>query len=435
MPSWARTDEIFSTRPPLPAAIIGFTAACVATSVLRRLSSMIQSQASRGYSSALKMTLPAPPPTAFTMMSSRPNRSSVTATASAISASLVASPGAAIASQPDAAILSATPCARSAVRSPIATRAPAAPSACPIAEPIAPAPPDTNATRPSRLKAVPGFMVSSLTAAGFGQDYVPNGRHELMVGSDEAAQRPDGGAIGVELIGRHAVGLVRAPEIGNPAQLAEHRGLDRHIDARDRDDAAGVEAELPRVRDRHAQVPADKLGPVQVVTVRRGEQPAAVAALGEDGVSAFGDGQPGPVERSRIDRETITIDHYLQPVVEPAHHDPRDRGQSGGVTAGPSQPVEPALHRLSGRDRLAQRERDRRGGVDAAARCLLDGCQAAGRHRELDVDVRGEPGEPHALLDHARRVAVVRRVRLDRLPALPGVLALKHGQQRRRAAG
>ena len=73
MPRLARTDEMLRTRPPPPWAIICRTAAWVGTTVLRTLRSMIQSQSERGYDSALWSALPAPPPTALTMMSIRPN--------------------------------------------------------------------------------------------------------------------------------------------------------------------------------------------------------------------------------------------------------------------------------------------------------------------------------------------------------------------------
>jgi hypothetical protein len=91
MPRFARTDEMLRMRPPPPCSIIARAAACVGRIVLRTFSSMIQSQASRGYCSAGWSALPAPPPTALTRMSSRPKCSIVSRTIRSQSASTVAS--------------------------------------------------------------------------------------------------------------------------------------------------------------------------------------------------------------------------------------------------------------------------------------------------------------------------------------------------------
>ena len=140
---------MLTTAPPCPSRIISRTAACVASSVLRTLSSMIQSHASRGYSWASNKTLPAPPPTAFTMMSSRPKCSAVAATIRSQSASWVTSAPSARTSAPVARISAAAASARSSVTSATATLAPAAARAPAIADPIAPPPPETRATFPS----------------------------------------------------------------------------------------------------------------------------------------------------------------------------------------------------------------------------------------------------------------------------------------------
>ena len=140
---------MLTTAPPWPSRIISRTAACVATSVLRTLSSMIQSHASRGYSWASNRTLPAPPPTAFTMMSSRPKRSTVAATIRSHSDSWVTSAPRARMSAPSARSRSAAASARSSVTSTTVTLAPAAARAPAIADPMAPPPPGTRATFPS----------------------------------------------------------------------------------------------------------------------------------------------------------------------------------------------------------------------------------------------------------------------------------------------
>ena len=77
MPNCPRTEEMLMTRPPSPCSTIWRTAAWVGRSVLRTLSSMIQSQSSPGYSWASCNTSPAPPPMALTMMSTLPNSATV----------------------------------------------------------------------------------------------------------------------------------------------------------------------------------------------------------------------------------------------------------------------------------------------------------------------------------------------------------------------
>ncbi len=73
MPSWPRTEEMCSTRPPFPPSIIARTAAWVGSSAERRLRSSIRSHSASGYSSAGYSAPPAPPPTALMITSTRPN--------------------------------------------------------------------------------------------------------------------------------------------------------------------------------------------------------------------------------------------------------------------------------------------------------------------------------------------------------------------------
>ena len=58
----------------------------------------------------------------------------------------------------------------------------------------------------------------------------------------------------------------------------------------------------------------------------------------------------------------------------------------------------------------------------------------AARGRELDLHVRGEAREPQPLLEHALGVRVVRRVGLDRQPALAPALADEHRLEHGRTA-
>ena len=107
-----------------------------------------------------------------------------------------------------------------------------------------------------------------------------------------------------------------------------------------------------------------------------------------------------------------------------------------GVTVAGSPPaaakrVQPALDRLGDRDRLRDREADRGIDADPGRGRRLDRDDPGPRRRELDLDVRGEPREPEPLLEHPLGVRVVRRVGLERQPALAAALAhedrLEHG--------
>ncbi len=96
--------------------------------------------------------MPAPPPTAFTTMSIRPNRSDAAATIRSASASTVASAMTAMPSEPAARTRSTVASSDPWLRPATATFAPAPAKASAIADPMAPPPPEMRATRPSRLK-------------------------------------------------------------------------------------------------------------------------------------------------------------------------------------------------------------------------------------------------------------------------------------------
>ena len=104
------------------------------------------------------------------------------------------------------------------------------------------------------------------------------------------------------------------------------------------------------------------------------------------------------------------------------------------VAARVLEPPQPALDRLPHRERLADREPDRRVDRDAARGRLLDRHDARGGGRELDLDVRREPVEPLALGEHRVGVPVQRRVRLEAEPALAAGVLVEHGAERRGGA-
>src|SRR5664279_2387361 len=87
---------------------------------------------------------------------------------------------------------------------------------------------------------------------------------------------------------------------------SDQGGVDGHVHPRDGHDPALVEADLPGVRERVADLAADQLGPVEPVPVRGRQEPRAVTALAEDRVGPLECGDPGPVGRIRVDREVVT---------------------------------------------------------------------------------------------------------------------------------
>src|ERR1035437_1711006 len=162
---------------------------------------------------------------------------------------------------------------------------------------------------------------------------------------------------------------------------------------------------------------------MEAVAVRRNDEARPVAALAEDAVRAFEGRDARPVQCVRMDGDVVTLHQVPQPIVEASDHDRADRRYRRDIAASVSQRVEASLHGFRHGDGLRDGEAD--SGIDVDARCSrelnrLDPC--AGR-RELDLDVRGQPGEPDALLEHSLGVRVVLRVRLHGQPALVPTLA------------
>src|SRR5450759_106674 len=150
------------------------------------------------------------------------------------------------------------------------------------------------------LLRLPGLrsMGSGDPDVGIGQDQVPDRAHEVVVGLDEGAQGSRAGPVGLELVRGHPVRLVGAAEVGNPVvEVGDEGGIDRLVHPRPGRDPARVEADLPGVRERQADLSADQLGPVEAVAVGRREKAGPVAALTEDPVGTLERGDAGPVRR------------------------------------------------------------------------------------------------------------------------------------------
>ena len=138
-------------------------------------------------------------------------------------------------------------------------------------------------------------------------------------------------------------------------------------------DAAPLEPRLPCRRERHRDVAADELRPVERVAVGGREQAGAVAALPEEGVGALEDGDACPVwappgrPRGRRARQG------LHPVVEPPdheHHDRRHRRRRR--RRGFAAARRPRSAASAAAIAWATVNDDRRDRVDAAGRRLLD---------------------------------------------------------------
>ena len=151
-----------------------------------------------------------------------------------------------------------------------------------------------------------------------------------------------------------------------------------------------------------------------------------IAALAVDADGALERGDPRPVERVGMDGDAVALGEDPHPVVEPPDHDRADRRDGRGVAAGRGELVQPALDRLGDRDRLRDREADRGIDADPGRRRRLDRGDPGPRRGELDLDVRRQAREAEPLLEHPLGVRVVRRVRLDRQPALAPALAHEH---------
>lgn len=96
--------------------------------------------------------------------------------------------------------------------------------------------------------------------------------------------------------------------------------------------------------------------------------------------------------------------------------------------------VEAALHRLRHSDGLRQGEADRGVDVHAEPRRLLDGGDADGGRRDLDLDVRGETVKMNRLFHQFGEIHVIDRVGLHGKTPLEAPLPLEHRQQRLGAA-
>ena len=96
--------------------------------------------------------------------------------------------------------------------------------------------------------------------------------------------------------------------------------------------------------------------------------------------------------------------------------------------------VEAALHRLRHSDGLRQREADRRVDVDAASRRLLDGDDAGGGRRDLDLDVRRETVKMNRLFHQLGEIHVVDWIGLHGETPLEMPLPLENWQQHLGAA-
>ena len=160
---------------------------------------------------------------------------------------------------------------------------------------------------------------------GVGQDEGANGGLEIVGRRDELAEGPDGRPKRVEFVDRHPLGLVGPPEVGDRHQLVENLGGDGIVDPWPNLDRRGVEANLPRVGHRQDDVPADELRPVEVVAVRRGEQPGPIAALAIDRIGTLERRDARPIGDARRQADAIAFGDRLEPVVEAADHDRADR--------------------------------------------------------------------------------------------------------------
>ena len=85
-----------------------------------------------------------------------------------------------------------------------------------------------------------------------------------------------------------------------------------------------------------------------------GQQPRPVAALAEDAVGPLEDRDPGPVGGVRVQRDVVTLDEDLHPVVQAADHQSADRGHAAVVQALALTLAEGELQKALERDFAAQ---------------------------------------------------------------------------------
>ena len=124
---------------------------------------------------------------------------------------------------------------------------------------------------------------------------------------------------------------------------------------RERDlDVTRVESDLPGVGRRNHNVAADQFAPVHVIPKRRREQANSIAAIAKMRYAFLKDGDAGPFEIARIDRDIFFFDHHLQPIIEAADHDACTPVPSWKYPCLPFAPLEAALDRLGNGNALRQ---------------------------------------------------------------------------------
>src|SRR3990172_12420582 len=120
-----------------------------------------------------------------------------------------------------------------------------------------------------------------------------------MVGANEAAQRANGGSIGIEFVDRQTILIIGPAEVGKMLvqfiddsliDLLVHSLFDFHV--------RGVEPFLPLIGDRQNEIPADQLRPVQMVPIGSAQQASPISALLEYAVGLLDGGNAGPVQRA-----------------------------------------------------------------------------------------------------------------------------------------
>src|SRR6187200_2905765 len=92
--------------------------------------------------------------------------------------------------------------------------------------------------------------VASGPTIRIGDERAGDERQQLVVRGDERPQRPRGRAVPIESVDRDRLRLVGEPELGQLLEGGDGSGWDRVVDARPDLDVGGVEAALPRRRER-----------------------------------------------------------------------------------------------------------------------------------------------------------------------------------------
>src|SRR3984893_5567815 len=207
--------------------------------------------------------------------------------------------------------------------------------------------------------------------------------------------------------------------------------IDRFMDAVADFHIARVAADLPGVRRRDHDVPADELAPVHVVPKGCRQEADPVAARAEQLIGLLENGYAGPFEIPGIDGDVFLLGQHLQPVVEPSDHDGADRTHRGDVFSLALPPLEATLHRFRDGDTLRQREAD--GGVDADAAVggFFNGRNTGTRDRNLYDHIGCQAVEFLGLLNDRGRIAVQPRIGLNGETPVPAALGIEDWLQPR----